>query len=237
MASHMTPSRTSWGRHTPTAQMSPASSAHRTHSTEYMLTPLHSTFDRTRHSRASDVTFYRNGKHLPKTSSERPDSFDINIKMSKGDQARLGASCVIGATGKNTCPVAAMWMYFKNNRPDPEGPLFTTPDGGALRYASALRVLRMHIGPKGHLYGLHSFRVGGAQALALAGRSVLYIMSRGRWKSSESVARYVAAPAYVQCADASDMSLTEEQRRTNQLPQKLGAWHTNLENGEVLPQR
>ena len=92
----------------------------------------------------------------------------------------------------------------------------------------------MHIGPKGHLYGLHSFRVGGAQALALAGRSVLYIMSRDRWKSSESVARYVAAPAYVQCADASDMSLTGEQRRTNRLLQKMEAWHTNLENGEVL---
>ena len=148
--------------------------------TEYMLTPLHNTFDRTRHTRACDITFYRNGKHLPKASSVAPDSFDVNIKMSKGDQARLGVSCVIGATGKDTCPVAAMWTYFKSNKPDPEGPLFTTPDGGALRYASALRVLRMHIGPKGRLYGLHSFRVGGAQALALAGRSVLYIMSRGR---------------------------------------------------------
>ena len=91
--------------------------------TEYMLSPLHSTFDRTRHTRANDATFYRHGKHLPKTSSVTPDSFDINIKMSKGDQARLRASCIIGATGKNTCPVAAMWMYFKNNRPDPEGPL------------------------------------------------------------------------------------------------------------------
>ena len=145
-----------------------------------------------------------------------PDSFDINIKMSKGDQTRLGASCIIGATGKDTCPVAAMWTYFKSNKPEPEGPLFATPHGGALRYASALRVLRMHSGQKGHLYGLHSFRVGGAQALALAGRSVLYIMSRGRWKSSESVARCVAAPAYAQCADASDMSLTEEQRKTRQ---------------------
>ena len=148
-----------------------------------------------------------------------PDSFDINTKMSKGDQARLGASCIIGATGKSTCPVAAMWMYIKNNKPEPEGLLFTTPEGGALRYASALRVLRIHISPKGYLYGLHSFRVGGAQALALAVRNVLYIMSRGRWKSSISVARYVAAPVYVQCADAADMSLTEEQRRTRQLPQ------------------
>ena len=62
----------------------------------------------------------------------------------------------------------------------------------------------MHIGSTGHLYGLHRFHVGGAQALALAGRSVLYTMSRGRCKSSESVARYVEAPAYVQCADAND---------------------------------
>ena len=55
----------------------------------------------------------------------------------------------------------------------------------------------MHIGVEGYLYGLHSFRVGGAQALALSGRSVRYIMSRGRWKSPESVATYVAAPDFV----------------------------------------
>ena len=204
--------------------------------TEYMLTPMHNTFDRTRHARASDIIFYKADKILHKASTETPDSFEFNIKMSKNDQQRLGASCIIGATGKDTCPVAAMWKYFKHNKPTEEGPLFTTPGGGALQYNSALRVLRMHIGPTGDLYGLHSFRVGGAQALALAGRSVLYIMSRGRWKSSESVSRYVAAPAYVQCADARDMSLTEEQRKTRQLPQQLGAWHTNLENGEVLPQ-
>ena len=52
--------------------------------TEYMLTPLHNTFNKTRHRRACDVTFYRNGRYLPKTSSVTP--------------------------GKNTvaCPVAAM---------------------------------------------------------------------------------------------------------------------------------
>ena len=58
-------------------------------------------------------------------------------------------------------------------------------NGYALQYSSALKVLKMHVGTEGYLYGLHSFRVGGAEALALAGKSVRYIMSRGRWKSPE----------------------------------------------------
>ena len=128
-----------------------------------------------------------------------------------------------------------MWSYFKQAKPPAEGPLFVS-DGYALQYSSALKVLQMHIGVEGYLYGLHSFRVGGAQALALAGRSVRYIMSRGRWKSPESVATYVAAPDFVLANDAKDMSMTQRQRQGVERPQKWGAWHTNLEGGEVLPQ-
>ena len=160
----------------------------------------------------------------------------MNIKMSKNDQARDGATTMIGATHLATCPVAAMWAYFKHVRPAPDGLLFTSPEGLPLRYPSALKVLQMHIGADGYLYGLHSFRVGGAQALALAGRSVRYIMSRGRWKSAESVATYVAAPDYILANDAIDMSRNNHQRCSTERPQKWGAWHTNLEGGEVLPQ-
>ena len=155
--------------------------------------------------------------------------------MSKNDQTRGGSTALIGATGLNTCPVKAMWSYFKQAKPPAEGPLFVS-NGYALQYSSALKVLQMHIGVEGYLYGLHSFRVGGAQALALAGRSVRYIMSRGRWKSPESVATYVAAPDFVLANDAKDMSMTHRQRQGVERPQKWGAWHTNLEGGEVLPQ-
>ena len=63
----------------------------------------------------------------------------------------------------------------------------------------------------------------------------MYIMGRGRWKSSESVSKYVGVPADVRCADANDMLVTEVQRKSRQRPQKRGAWRTHLESGEVLP--
>ena len=204
--------------------------------TEYMLTPLHNKFDETRHMRACDVTFYRGSARLLLTGNIRPDRYTINIKQSKADPDRIGANPTIGATRTATCPVAAMWDYFQHTRPKPEGPLFGNRAAAPLQYKSALKVLRMHIGPTGHLYGLHSFRVGGAQALALAGRSVFYIMGRGRWKTTESVSRYVAPPSDTQCSDAVAMSTTAEQRKRTARPQKGEAWHTHLEGGRVLPQ-
>ena len=98
------------------------------------------------------------------------------IKQSKADPDRIGAMPTIGATGTATCPVVAMWSYLEHTRPAPGGPLFVDRTATPPQYPSALRVLQMHIGSTGHLYGLHSFRVGSAQALALAGRSVSYIM-------------------------------------------------------------
>ena len=57
-----------------------------------------------------------------------------------------------------------------------------------LQYLTALKVLRMHIGSTRPLCGLHSYStVGGTQALALAGRCVLYMTGRSRWKTTESV--------------------------------------------------
>ena len=79
-----------------------------------------------------------------------PDSFAINIKMSKNDQTRGGSTALIGATGLDTCPVKAMWSYFKQAKPPAEGPLFVS-NGYALQYSSALEVLQMHIGVEGYL--------------------------------------------------------------------------------------
>ena len=109
--------------------------------TECMLTPGHSTFDETRHMRACDVTFYRGSTRLAKTSSTRPDRYTINIKQSKADPDRIGATPTIGATGTATCPVAAMRNYFQHTRPAPGGPLFVDSAAAPLQYPSALRVL------------------------------------------------------------------------------------------------
>ena len=55
-------------------------------------------------------------------------------------------------------------------------------------------------------FGGHSFRIGGAQALAAAGKSVLYIMSYGRWKCVDSVLRYVTTPEFIRTMDAKQMA-------------------------------
>ena len=85
----------------------------------------------------------------------------------------------IGTTGDTTCPVTNAWNWYNTTNPDPNGPIFR-----GMRYPSMLRTLRRLTKGNPDLYGLsfrvHSFRVGGAQALALAGRTYGYIMSKGR---------------------------------------------------------
>ena len=66
--------------------------------TEYMLTPRHCTFDKNRHMRACDVTFYKRATRLTTTSTTRPNQDTINIKQSKADPDRVGAMPTIGAT-------------------------------------------------------------------------------------------------------------------------------------------
>ena len=150
--------------------------------------------------------------------------------MAKNDQQCLGATTIFGRVNVSTCqrpchvstaqPARSSPCGDTSTKPPARGPLFVT-NTGALHYGKTLKVLRVLIGNGWSLYGLHSFRVGGAQALALTDRSVVYIMARGRWKSSESVSRYVAAPDDVLCDDAAAMSVTAVQRRTNRNRQYL----------------
>ena len=168
---------------------------------EYMLTPAHRTFDGHRHMRAGDIVLFADNKVIRHGSSKTATHMTINIKQSKTDSARLGATHATGATGCETCPVRHMQEYLRLARPPRHGPLFP-----GLRYTTMLRVLRVLIPNDPELYGLHSFRVGGAQALALGGRPFEYIMARGRWKTLESVIRYVETPLDIQTADARVMT-------------------------------
>jgi len=131
-----------------------------------MLTPQHKRFDKTRHLRAGDITFWRAGRQLRAGEPGTPDSMTVNVKQSKTDWQRLGANLIVGSTNGRTCPVKAMWKYINLAKPAPDGPLFP-----GLRYNTMLRMTRHLIGTDSELYGMHSFRVGGAQAMALAGRS------------------------------------------------------------------
>ena len=68
--------------------------------------------------------------------------------------------------------------------------------------------------------------------MALAGRSVAYIMSRGRWKSLESVCRYVTTPDSTKAADSAAMAMTAEQRRLHATARHNG--NNALPEGESL---
>ena len=95
-----------------------------------------------------------------------------------------------------------MQVYLRTRKVTAEEPLFP-----GLRYTTMLPTLRKMIGKDAELYGLHNFRVGGAQALAMAGRSFEYIMAKGRWKCVESVIRYVETPLEIRITDSRDMTM------------------------------
>ena len=120
---------------------------------------------------------------------------------------------IVGATGdEGFCPVMAMWSYLAARGPaPPEAPLFVYGDNKPATYArlcalvqSALRQGGMTAQECKHYAG-HSFRIGGAQALALAGRSVEYVMAMGRWRCLESVMTYVGVPHEMRMTDVADM--------------------------------
>jgi hypothetical protein len=198
--------------------------------TEYMLTPLHKNFDHTRHLRAGDITFWRGSKQIRGYNGDTPDRMIVNVKQSKTDWARLGARLIVGETGTRNCPVKCMWDYMRSNKPPPLGPLFP-----GLTYATMLKVTRHYIGADSELYGMHSFRVGGAQAMALAGRSITYIMSRGRWKHVESVCRYVEAPDDTKASDSRAMAMTRCQREHEATIGKGRRAHYQSEGERLLP--
>jgi hypothetical protein len=124
-----------------------------------------------------------------------------------------------------------MWAYMHAWRPKATGPVFP-----GLRYTTMLKMTRRLLGADSELYGMHSFRVGGAQAMALAGCSAVYIMSRGRWKHVESVSRYVEATEEVKAADSAEMATTAKQRATGQRTTSCWRRHTQPEGERLLPQ-
>ena len=63
--------------------------------TEYMLTPRHNKFDECRHMRACDIQFKYKGRTITTDAPQTPDSFSVNIKMSKNDQTRDGSTAPI----------------------------------------------------------------------------------------------------------------------------------------------
>ena len=175
---------------------------------EYMTTPRHNKFDPSRHMRRGDIQFYCGKRRMnSRDTSRQPTHMTVEIKQSKTDWARIGATLTLGTTGDPTCPVTNMHRYLSASKHSDCDELFP-----GLTYTRAIHALRNLMHDKDAKYGMHSFRVGGCQALALAGRSHRYIMARGRWKSIESVLRYVETPLDFKLDDTVAMAQASSQR-------------------------
>ena len=128
-------------------------------------------------------------------SPQNPSWMEVHIKRSKCDQFAEGVKLVIGTTGSDLCPVAAM-LGFLVQRGNAPGALFLFKDGSPLtraRFVSALRSALAESGFDPSLYAGHSFRVGAATTAALRGLQDSLIKTLGRWNSSAYMV-YIRTP-------------------------------------------
>ena len=134
-------------------------------------TPSASFFDEETHLSLADVNF----------NWERRVAL-IRIKKSKTDPFRQGVTIRVGILDHYLCPVHALLRYLVRRGPAP-GPLFIFQDGKYLTRAKVLNVLTSSLPHVPHV-NTHSFRRGGASALADANTPSHVIQIMGRWKSN-----------------------------------------------------
>ena len=142
-----------------------------------VCTPSPSEFDPSTHLAPSDVSL---------DSREAPSRVYVQIKASKTDPFHTGVTIVLGATGRDLCPVAALTPYLALREPSP-GPLFHFQNGSYLtraRFVTEVRQLLSTTGLLASAYSGHSFWIGAATTAALAGVEDHTIQTLGRWQSS-----------------------------------------------------
>ena len=115
----------------------------------------------------------------------------VNIKMSKTDPFRDGVKIKLTVLGHYLCPVHALARYLMR-RVDTPGPLFIFQNGAYLTRSRVVDLLQRAL-PHIPNINTHSFRRGGATALASAGTPAHIIQIMGRWKSN-AFAKYIEIP-------------------------------------------
>ena len=124
-----------------------------------------------------------------------PRMVRIHLKQSKTDQFGKGADIVLGRTGLDLCPVAAVLGYIAA-RGDSPGPFFVDSRSRPVFKSSFVQAVRGVIASLGlaqDQFAGHSFRIGAATAAAMAGAEDLTIQLLGRWHSTAFL-RYVRTP-------------------------------------------
>ena len=125
---------------------------------------------------------------------EKPNILTLLLRKTKTDQARREVKIILGRTGGELCPVAALLRYLELRGRDP-GPLFCwadhTPMTRTRLVQEVRRALRWAGLPEKDFAG-HSFRIGAATTASAAGVEDSTIQALGRWKSSAFL-RYIRA--------------------------------------------
>ena len=119
----------------------------------------------------------------------------LHIKVSKTDQFRQGSTVVLGSTGADICPVAAIvdYLQFRGSSP---GPLFQMEDGKPLRrklFTTQVQQTLSLAGFDPSLFNGHSFCIGAATTANLVGVPETTIQLLGRWRSA-AYQRYIRPP-------------------------------------------
>ncbi len=110
--------------------------------------------------------------------------YRLFLKSSKTDQFHQGCTILIGPSGHQICPVAALSRYLAIRGSSP-GPLFLCVTGVPLSPSMVnawLRFILKAVGVPGK-YSSPSFRIGAATSAALAGVPDHVIKILGRWSS------------------------------------------------------
>ena len=111
--------------------------------------------------------------------------------MSKTDPFREGVRIKITVLDHYLCPVHALANYMVRRGNGP-GPFFIFQNGAFLTRGRIVDLLHRAL-PDVLNINTHSFRRGGATALAAAGMPAHIIMIMGRWKS-DAFAKYIEIP-------------------------------------------
>ena len=128
-------------------------------------------------------------------SESNPTMIRIHLKKSKCDQLGAGVDIIVGRTGSDLCPVAALLKYIAL-RQDRPGPFFLRSSREVTTkgwFVGQLRVILSAAGLPQLDYAGHSFHIGAATAAALAGVEDSTIQTLGRWHSSAFL-QYIRMP-------------------------------------------
>ena len=128
-------------------------------------------------------------------NSLEPRMLRFRLRQSKTDQFGRGVDVVLGKTGCDLCPVAAVLGYV-STRGNQQGPFFLKSTNRPLlkqEFITEIRRVLAALGLPDHQYAGHSFPIGAATSAALAGVEDSTIQLLGRWQSSAFL-RYIRTP-------------------------------------------